>query len=119
MLESTVEGRADTVPLSRGITSATGEVTFTMKVASDNHGVRLLRLGDQNTAYQRATVLVNGKAVGEWLQPLANTHSRWLEDSFDLPASATKGKDKLTITIRPAEGSPAWSAATYRTLSHK
>lgn len=117
-MESTVEGRADTVPLSRGITSATGEVTFTMEVARDNRGVRLLRLGDQSAAYQRATVLVNGRAVGEWLQPLGNTHSRWLEDSFELPASATKGKDKVTITIRPAEGSPAWSAATYRALSH-
>jgi hypothetical protein len=48
-----------------------------MEVASDNRGARLLRLGDQKAAYQRATVLVNGKAVGEWLQPLGNTHSRW------------------------------------------
>ena len=118
-LESTVEGRADTVPLSRGITAATGEVSFTMEVADDNRGVRLLRLGDQNAAYQRATVLVNGKEVGEWLQPLGNTHSRWLEDSFDLPASATKGKTELKITIRPVDDGPAWSAATYRALSHK
>lgn len=60
---------------------------------------------------------MNGKRVGEWLQPLGNAHSRWLEDSFELPTSATEGKTKVTVTIRPAEGGPAWSAATYRALS--
>ncbi|MGB3437154.1 MAG: glycoside hydrolase family 172 protein [Actinophytocola sp.] len=116
-LTSTVEGRGDTTPVTRGVTAATGEVSFTVEVAQDNKGVRLLRLGDQNAAYQRATVLVNGKRVGEWLQPLGNAHSRWLEDSFELPASATEGKSSVTVTIQPADGGPAWSAATYRVLS--
>jgi hypothetical protein len=116
-LTSTFEGRGDTTPVTRDITAATGEVSFMVEVARDNRGVRLLRLGDQNAAYQRAVVLVNGKRVGEWLQPLGNAHSRWLEDSFELPASATSGKTKVTVTIRPAEGGPAWSAATYRALS--
>jgi hypothetical protein len=117
-LTSTFEGRGDTTPVTREVTAATGEVSFTVGVARDNRGVRLLRLGDQNAAYQRATVLVNGKRVGEWLQPLGNTHSRWLEDSFELPASATAGTSQVTVTIRPAADGPAWSAATYRALSH-
>ncbi|MCA1655339.1 MAG: DUF2961 domain-containing protein, partial [Pseudonocardiaceae bacterium] len=116
-LTSTFEGRGDTTPVTRGVTSATGEVSFEVAVARDNAGVRLLRLGDQHAAYQRATVLVNGKRVGEWRQPLGNTHSRWLEDSFELPESATAGKSSITVTIQPAAGSPAWSAATYRALS--
>jgi len=116
-LTSTLEGRGDTAPVTRGVTAATGEVSFTVEVARDNEGVRLLRLGDQNAAYQRATVLVNGKRVGEWLQPLGNAHSRWLEDGFELPASATAGKSSVTVTIRPATDGPAWSAATYRALS--
>ncbi|MFC4859022.1 glycoside hydrolase family 172 protein [Actinophytocola glycyrrhizae] len=116
-LTSTFEGRGDTTPVTRDVTTATGEVSFTVEMARDNKGVRLLRLGDQNAAYQRATVLVNGKRVGEWLQPLGNTHSRWLEDSFELPASATGGKSSVTVTIRPAPDGPAWSAATYRVLS--
>lgn len=92
-------------------------MSFTVEVARDNQGVRLLRLGDQNAPYQRATVLVNGKRVGEWLQPLGNTHARWLEDSVELPASATAGKSSVTVTIRPAPDGPPWSAATYRALS--
>ena len=116
-LTSTFEGRGDTTPVTRGVTSATGAVSFTVAVSRDNRGVRLLRLGDQNAAYQRATVLVNGKRVGEWLQPLGNTHSRWLEDSFELPASATAGKTSVTVTLRPVADGPAWSAATYRALS--
>lgn len=116
-LTSTFEGRTDTVPVTRDVTAATGEVSFTLSVAKDNRGVRLLRLGDQNAAYQRAKVLVNGKAVGEWRQPLGNTHSRWLEDSFELPASATGGRTTVTVTLQPVPGSPAWSAATYRALS--
>jgi len=116
-LTSTFEGRADTTPVTRGVTSATGAVSFTVAVSRDNRGVRLLRLGDQNAAYQRATVLVNGKRVGEWVQPLGNTHSRWLEDSFELPASATGGKTSVTVTVQPAAEAPAWSAATYRALS--
>jgi hypothetical protein len=116
-LTSTFEGRGDTTPVTHGVTSATGEVSFTVEVARDNDGVRLLRMGDQNAAYQRATVLVDGRRVGEWLQPLGNAHSRWLEDSFELPASATAGKSEVTVTIRPASGGPAWSAATYRALS--
>jgi hypothetical protein len=116
-LTSTFEGRGDTTPVTRGVTSATGEVSFTVEVARNNKGVRLLRVGDQNAAYQRATVLVNGKRVGEWLQPLGNTHSRWLSDTFELPASATAGKTSVTVTIQPAAGGPGWSATEYRALS--
>jgi hypothetical protein len=116
-LTSTFEGRGDTTPVTSGVTSATGEVSFTVDVARNNKGVRLLRVGDQNTAYQRATVLVNGKRVGEWLQPLGNTHSRWLSDTFELPASATAGKTSVTVTIQPAAGGPQWSATEYRALS--
>jgi hypothetical protein len=116
-LTSTFEGRTDTTPVTRGVTSATGQVSFTVEVARNNEGVRLVRVGDQNAAYQRATVLVNGRRVGEWLQPLGNTHSRWLSDTVELPASATAGKTSVTVTLQPAAGSPPWSAATYRALS--
>ena len=116
-LASTFEGNGDTTQVSHGVTSATGRVEFTLTVPQSNAGVRLLRMGDQNVPYQRATVYVNDKRVGEWLQPLGNQHSRWLEDSFELPGSATQGRSELKIRIEPADGSPPWSAATYRALS--
>ena len=116
-LTSTFEGVGDTTPVTRVVTSATGRVSFDLAVSGSNKGVRLLRLGDQAEPYQRATVYVNDRRVGEWLQPLGNRHSRWLEDSFELPAWATKGKEKVTVRIEPADDSPAWSAARYRALS--
>ncbi|HEX2131660.1 MAG TPA: glycoside hydrolase family 172 protein, partial [Actinophytocola sp.] len=116
-LTSTFEGVGDTTPVTREVTSATGRVSFELEVSRSNDGVRLLRLGDQGEAYQRATVYVDDRRVGEWLQPLGNQHSRWLEDSFELPASATSGKDTVTVRIEPADDAPAWSAARYRALS--
>ena len=116
-LESTFEGRGDTTPVNHGITAATGPVSFTLTLAEGNDGARLLRLGDQQAGYQRAAVFVDDLQVGEWLQPLGNGASRWLEDSFELPASATAGKSTVTVRIEPVAGGPAWSAATYRALS--
>lgn len=116
-LTSTFEGVGDTAPVTRTVTSTTGTVTFDLTVSPGNDGVRLLRLGDQTEPYQRATVYVDGRRVGEWAQPLGNDHSRWLEDSFDLPPSSTTGKEKVTIRLEPAPDSPAWSAARYRALS--
>src|SRR5262249_39280242 len=116
-LTSTFEGRNDTTPVTHTLTATTGSVTFNVAVAKDNKGVRLLRLTDQNAPDQRATVSVNGHRVGEWLQPLGNAHSRWLQDTFELPASATAGQSKVTVTIEPAADSPPWSAATYEALS--
>src|SRR6266498_1286616 len=89
-LTSTFEGRNDATPVTHATTATTGSVTFNVAVAKDNKGVRLLRLTDQNASYQHATVSVNGHRVGEWLQPLGNAHSRWLEDTFELPASVTR-----------------------------
>jgi hypothetical protein len=116
-LTSTFEGVGDTAPVTREVTSATGRITFDLAVPRSNEGIRLVRLGDQGEAYQRAAVHVDDRRVGEWLQPLGSRHSRWLEDTFELPASATAGKEKVTIRIEPADGSPAWSAARYRALS--
>lgn len=116
-LESTFEGKGDETPVNRGVTAATGPVSFTMALAEGNAGARLLRMGDQQAAYQQANVFVDEAPVGQWLQPLGNGHSRWLEDSFELPASATAGKTSVTVRIEPVAGGPAWSAATYRALS--
>jgi hypothetical protein len=116
-LQSTFEGRDDKTAVSRGVATATGPIQFTVSTTPGNDGVRLLRMSDQNTGYQRATVFVDGTAVGEWLQPLRNQRSRWLEDTFELPSSATAGKSRVTVRIVPSPGSAPWSGAQYRALS--
>ena len=39
--------------------------------------------------------------------------TRWLDDVFRLPASATRNRSQVTITLQPTAGSPAFSAARY------
>jgi hypothetical protein len=116
-LQSTFEGKDDEVSVAHGVAAATGVVSFAVATDPANSGVRLLRMSDQNAAYQRASVFVDGTLAGEWLQPLGNQHSRWLEDTFELPAALTSGKSSLAVRIVPAAGAPPWSAAQYRVLT--
>ncbi|KAA9152243.1 DUF2961 domain-containing protein [Amycolatopsis acidicola] len=116
-LTSTFEGKNDEVPVTGGVTAATGPVRFTAKVDQTNQGLRLHRVSDQRNAFQRANVYVDDRLVGEWYQPLGNATSRWLEDSFDVPAWATAGKAAVRVRLEPLAGAPAWSGAKYTVFS--
>lgn len=116
-LTSTFEGDDDDVPVTHAVASGNQPADFRLSVEDDNRGVRLNRLGDQREAFQAADVYVDGRLAGRWTQPLGNTHSRWLEDSFDLPQPLTSGRHKLSIRLVPVAGAPAWSAATYEAVS--
>lgn len=115
---STYEGN-DGTALNRTKTerNTTAAVSFKLAINSGNSGVALQRTSDQYSAYQQATVTVDGQPTGTWLEPLGNTSYRWLDDSFPIPTSLTSGKSQITITLTPASGSPAWSATQYEALS--
>ncbi|MET0235890.1 MAG: glycoside hydrolase family 172 protein [Kibdelosporangium sp.] len=115
-LQSTFEGKDERVVVTDGVAATTGAITFTAKLTAGNTGARLLRMADQSESYQQASVFVDNIPVGTWLQALGNTSSRWLEDSFDLPASAVAGKASVNVRIVPS-GAPAWTAARYRVLT--
>ncbi|AHH95159.1 DUF2961 domain-containing protein [Kutzneria albida] len=117
-LQSTYEGRQSGTQVSHGVTASTGVISFRAKVSPTNSGVRLERVSDQNLGGQRAQVYVDGQLAGTWSQALANQHSRWLDDNFELPAALTSGKSAVTVRIVPVGGAPAWSAASYRIRSH-
>ncbi len=108
-LTSTFEGT--NTSLTAATRSTGSPVTFRMAIDPANHGVVLRRTSDQQTAYQRATVSVDGHALPDWLQPLGNGAHRWLDDSYPLPASVTAGRHTVTVTLTPA--GTAWSAASY------
>ena len=112
-MTSVFEGSNGKVNVLGNVTKCTGTVSF-------NRGVRIFRTGDQQVSYQNAEVLVDGKLVGKWLQPLGNTWQRWLNDDYDIPPSATKGKSKLSISLVPKshDGGPVlWTASKYQALS--
>jgi len=117
-LSASYEGNdATQVTLTRTTRATTAAVNFTMAVDPGNAGVVLRRTSDQNAAYQRAEITVNGTDLGQWLQPLGNPYHRWLDDEYTIPASVTAGQARITVTLTPIPGWPAWSAASYRTIS--
>lgn len=117
-LSATYEGNdGEPVPVTEDLRAATDKVQFRVRVDPSNQGVLLRRTGDQAAAYQSVAVKVNGHDAGVWTQPLGNTWHRWLEDEYLLPASLTRGKPWVTVTLIPAEGAPAWTAARYDAVS--
>ncbi|HEY3558057.1 MAG TPA: DUF2961 domain-containing protein [Kribbella sp.] len=110
-LSAVYEGDHDDITLTDQVRSTTQPVRLSVKVDPANRGVTLRRTSDQNAAGQSARVIVDGKDAGTWLQPLGNTHQRWLDDNYQLPAAITSGRDHLDIELRP--NGPAWTASSY------
>ncbi|MEJ7651083.1 MAG: DUF2961 domain-containing protein [Nakamurella sp.] len=115
-LTGTFEGENDASPVTDLVGVRSAPVSFRLAVDRANTAVTLRRLSDQRVGYQQAKVSVDGTAVGTWQQPLANTTSAWLEDSFQLPSSATRGKRTITVTLTPT-GENGWTAAQYQAIS--
>ncbi|NIK61750.1 DUF2961 domain-containing protein [Kribbella shirazensis] len=110
-LSSVYEGDHDNITLTDQVRSSAQPIRFSAKVDPANRGVTLRRTSDQNSSGQSVEVIVNGKDSGTWLQPLGNTHQRWLDDNYQLPAAITAGKSSLDIELRPT--GPAWTASSY------
>lgn len=117
MLQSSFEGDHDGVVVRDDLRSTKQPLTFSVKVDKKNSLVVLRRLSDQQQGYQQARVEVNGTDAGLWLEPLANGSKRWLEDTFMIPPSLTRGKSSLNIRLVPV-GDVAWTSAQYEIISH-
>jgi hypothetical protein len=105
------------VDYTKAVSPMTRPVSFRLKINPDNEGVVLERTSDQVYGYQAAEVYVNGADAGNWQQPHANPYHNWLDDSFELPASLTRGYPELGIRLVHVPGSFAWTAASYRAVS--
>ena len=110
-LTAVYEGDGDHDPVTADVRATSGAVSFRLAVDPANQGVRLRRTGDQNAAYQQATVTVDGAAAGTWLQALGNQTQRWLDDEFTLPPALTAGKSSITVRLVPT--GPQWTASKY------
>ncbi|MEU4480508.1 DUF2961 domain-containing protein [Micromonospora sp. NPDC023966] len=76
---------------------AGGGSEFTVAIDPANTGVRLTRRLDPHIGHQRARILVDGVPVAEWPANDPVPFGTWLDQTVELPASATAGKTKLTI----------------------
>ncbi len=117
-LTATFEGNdGPQQPVTDDLRTAASPVRFRVAVDPHNTGVTLRRTSDQTNAYQSATVRVDGKLAGDWIEPLGNASHAWLDDAFAIPARLTVGKAAITVSLTPDPGAPAWTAASYAVLS--
>ena len=123
-LESFFEGKEDSVLCMGEVVRFKNCSSFRVNILSQNEGVRLRRLSDQNDTRQAARVFVDGEEVIErlWYVADSNPYKRWLEDDFEIPARYTKGKKSLNIRIVPVsmskEGRIAWNEAEYQVFCY-
>ena len=123
-LESFFEGNEDRILYVGETVRFESFSSFRVNISSQNEGVRLRRLSDQNDARQAARVFVDGEEVTErlWYVADSNPYKRWLEDDFEIPAKYTKGKKSLNIRIVPVsmskEGKNTWNEAEYQVFCY-
>jgi len=113
----TFEGELDSQASTSTGRAHKGSSFFVLNVDPVNQGVVLRRLLNQTTVAQRATVLVDGVAVGDWLTPGGNAWHPWREEDFAIPASFTSGKSSLSIEIRFVSSNVDWNEFRYEALS--
>ncbi len=116
-ITGTFEGEFDSQSTTSTGRSHQGSSFFVLQVDPANQGVVLRRLLDQATVNQRAQVIVDGTAVGDWLTPGGNAWHVWREEDFPIPASATAGKSSLSIEIRFVSSNTDWTEFEYEALS--
>jgi hypothetical protein len=113
----TFEGELDSQTWTSTGRAHMGSSFFVLHVDPANQGVVLRRLLNQTTVAQRATVLVDGVAVGDWLTPGGNAWHPWREEDFPISASFTSGKSSLSIEIRFVSSDVDWNEFRYEALS--
>jgi len=92
---------------------AGGSSEFTATIDPANDGVRLTRRFDAGIGQQRARILVDGVAVGEWSPLPTAAGCRWLDQVVELPASATAGKSEIRIRTEFISSQVDYNEFTY------
>ena len=98
----------------------TAPVSFRLTVDPDNRGVVLLRTASQALGRQGAKVFVDGTEVTEkiWYAADSNPIYLWRDDSFQIPAKYTQGKERIMVTLEPMDfDGNHWNAAQFTAIS--
>ena len=74
-----------------------GYSEFTVKIDPNNQGVRLTRRLGASIGHQAANIFVDGQQVASWVPLPEQSACLWANQSVDLTASVTAGKEQITI----------------------
>lgn len=104
----------------RGRVHRGGTIQFEIAVDSQAQGVRLRRRLDQAIVRQEARVFVDDQPAGTWLHAYANETLRWYDSDFDLPASLTQGKSRLSLRLELVEApaNKGWTDFEYKVFCY-
>jgi len=91
----------------------TGKVNFRVAIDPANQGVRLVRRIDYGICDQRGAVYIDGLSAGEWYTPGGSGGGMFFDAVFDLPASLTAGKSRLSVEIRFVSACLDWNEFYY------
>ncbi|MBD3177208.1 MAG: DUF2961 domain-containing protein [Armatimonadia bacterium] len=117
-LEGYFEGDHDDVPWAFDGLAVEGPLTVELAIDPENEGVRLRRVLDQLQPRQRASVYVDGVYAGEWYDPDQNEWKRLAESDFEIPKALTRGRDRITVGLRPHPASPPWTVLELRAMCY-
>lgn len=105
------EGTYRDVFLTDEGTTTNGYLQFQLAIDPSNNGVMLRNRIDQTNVFQDSQVSIDGTNVGIWRIIGGNTSdSKWKENDFFVPASATSGKSTITVRLTRTSTSDPISA---------
>jgi hypothetical protein len=101
------------------VVNSSAEQRFSAQLEPNNVGAFLRRTLDTTIRDQEADVFIDGVFAGRWLTAggfnAVDTHGNariWRDDEFPLPATLTRGKRTIRVSIVPLPGT-SWTAARY------
>lgn len=107
------EGDDDRTLISDNGDGQKGYSQFSVSISPNNNGVRIRRRLDYSVPDQKADVYVDSSLVGTWYRAGSNSTLRWRDEDFNIPASFTFGRSKITIKIVNTNIQTDWTEFYY------
>ncbi len=117
VLTACFEGQQSDVPIRDHGHIVRTSSEFVVTVAKENVGALIRRRLDQSWGRQKGLVYVDDRLAGVWYDVYENPLLRWAESDFLVPASLSRGKDRLRIKIIN-DGQVPWSEFYYTIYSY-
>ena len=120
-LSSYYEGEYKGISVTDNGRSFSGYSQFTVSILPGNNGIRLRRRMDDSNGRQKANVYIDNQLVTQrpWYTADVNAALKWMDDDFEVPASYTAGKSRITVKIEYVSSSKgSWNEYYYHVYTY-
>lgn len=91
------------------VASHLNTMSWSIEVPAAVTGLRIRKRYDRFHGRQRARVLVDGRPVGWWYEPVQDRVRRWASADFGFPIGCSREPRVVRISVDPPAGVPLWS----------